>query len=293
MKSSSSVPAQEGGNDATSLRRRENGSLSSNADLPAPGKENWDARVAFNSHRYFGPEVWQDRDSKDLRAGMRFTTSAETPSWHARGALSPPRARDFESVQHVDGVSPEWPLKYRDWESLVRTRRANSITSTARRAWIRRPWRTITLAAVSHEPPVAEITEALRAQGLTPQLRPRGAFAWKQPHLSPCIRCSTCDGYRASSTPSRTPKSAPSTTGPGRDERHDARRGQRPNAFSPMPADARSPASGYAPPKGEQVVFINSAALLPWQTTSIQTGWRTPPLLGRNLMKHVLVSVRA
>lgn len=37
-------------------------------------KENWDTTVVFNSTRYFGPEVGQDRDGAGLRAGIHCST---------------------------------------------------------------------------------------------------------------------------------------------------------------------------------------------------------------------------
>ena len=77
-------------------------------------KENWDTKVAFNTTRYFGPEVWYDRNGGEVRAGMCYHVGGNTKLYGA--ALFRLRERDFETVQHVGGVKPEWPLKYRDFE---------------------------------------------------------------------------------------------------------------------------------------------------------------------------------
>src|SRR5262249_1298938 len=77
-------------------------------------KENWDTKIAFNTTRYFGPEVWYDRNGGEVRAGMCYHVGGNTKLYGA--ALFRLRERDFERVQHVGGVSPEWPLKYRDFE---------------------------------------------------------------------------------------------------------------------------------------------------------------------------------
>ncbi len=162
----------------------------------ARAKENWDTRTVFNTTRYFGPEVWLDRDGNDLRAGMCYHVGGNTKLYGA--ALFRFRERDFEAVRHGDGISPEWPLKYRDWEpyyvraeSLYQVHGATGEDPTE-------PWRSspYPFPAVSHEPRLAEITGALRAQGLHPSSTPLGIRLDEHfPHRSPCIRCSTCDGY--------------------------------------------------------------------------------------------------
>jgi choline dehydrogenase-like flavoprotein len=49
-----------------------------------------------------------------VRAGMCYHVGGNTKLYGA--ALFRLRERDFEKVQHVGGISPEWPLKYRDFE---------------------------------------------------------------------------------------------------------------------------------------------------------------------------------
>lgn len=159
-------------------------------------KGNWDTRIAFNTTRYFGPEVWQDRDGNELRAGMCYHVGGNTKLYGA--ALFRLRERDFEAVRHVDGVSPEWPLKYRDWEPWYA--RAEELFHVHGEAGAdpTEPWRSgpYPWPAVSHEPRIAEIAGALCARGLRPSFTPLGVrLNERQPHLSPCIRCSTCDGY--------------------------------------------------------------------------------------------------
>src|SRR5204862_5314175 len=77
-------------------------------------KDNWDTKIAFNTTRYFGPEVWYDKNGGEVRAGMWYHVGGNTKLYGA--ALFRLREKDFEKVQHVGGVSPAWPLKYRDFE---------------------------------------------------------------------------------------------------------------------------------------------------------------------------------
>src|SRR4029078_13661961 len=49
---------------------------------------------------------------------------------------------------------------------------------------------------ISHEPRIAEVFASLKARGLRPYPAPMGVRINETAvHASPCIRCSTCDGY--------------------------------------------------------------------------------------------------
>src|SRR5207253_9140685 len=53
------------------------------------------------------------------------------------------------------------------------------------------PW-----PAVSHEPRIQHLADDFRASGLKPFHTPLGVMLdEKNPRLSPCIRCNTCDGF--------------------------------------------------------------------------------------------------
>lgn len=159
-------------------------------------KENWDTKVAFNTTRYFGPEVWYDAKGGEVRAGMCYHVGGNTKLYGA--ALFRLRERDFEQVEHIGGISPEWPLKYRDFEpyyteaeKLYQVHGKSGIDPTE-------PWRSseFPYPAMSHEPRIQEVSDALRHRGLQPSYTPLGIrINEAQKHLSQCIRCSTCDGY--------------------------------------------------------------------------------------------------
>jgi len=159
-------------------------------------KENWDTRAAFHTTRYFGPEVWRDRNGGEVRAGMAYFVGGNTKLYGA--ALFRLRERDFETVRHAGGVSPEWPLKYRDWEpyyaraeTLYHVHGSTGLDPTE-------PWRSSPYPwpPVSHEPRIGEIVDSLRGRGLHPSHTPLGIrLNERQRELSPCIRCDTCDGY--------------------------------------------------------------------------------------------------
>jgi len=158
--------------------------------------ENWDTRIAFHSPRYFGPEVWRDRDGGEVRAGMCYHVGGNTKLYGA--ALFRFRERDFEEVRHVGGMKPGWPLRYGDFEPYyaeaeelyqVHGREGLDPTEPPRSGGYPHP-------AISHEPRIQEVAEALAARGLHPSYTPLGIrLNEAQRHLSACIRCATCDGY--------------------------------------------------------------------------------------------------
>jgi choline dehydrogenase-like flavoprotein len=77
-------------------------------------KANWDTKTVFNSDRYHNSEVWYDKDGNELHPGMSYFVGGNTKVYGA--ALFRLREKDFEAYQQKDGISPEWALKYRDFE---------------------------------------------------------------------------------------------------------------------------------------------------------------------------------
>jgi choline dehydrogenase-like flavoprotein len=76
-------------------------------------KTNWDTVQVFQKERYHTDEIWHDKDGKELRPGTGYWVGGNTKVYGA--ALFRLRERDFERVVHKGGISPEWPLKYRDF----------------------------------------------------------------------------------------------------------------------------------------------------------------------------------
>ncbi|OLP16357.1 dehydrogenase [Leptolyngbya sp. 'hensonii'] len=159
-------------------------------------KDNWDTKVVFGSDRYHNPEVWYDRDGKELHPGLSYAVGGNTKLYGA--ALFRLREKDFEKYAHRDGISPEWPLKYRDFEPYyVQAEKLYQVHGQSGEDPTE-PFRSEDYAypAVSHEARIQEVAEALRAKGLNPYHTPVGIrLNEAQRYLSQCIRCSTCDGY--------------------------------------------------------------------------------------------------
>lgn len=159
-------------------------------------KQNWDTKTVLNSDRYHNSEVWYDKNGEELHPGMSYFVGGNTKLYGA--ALFRLREKDFEKYIHRDGISPEWPLKYKDFEPYyveaeklyqVHGKMGQDPTEPFRSEEFPYP-------AVSHELRIQEVHDALVARGLHPYHTPVGIrLNEAQRFLSSCIRCSTCDGY--------------------------------------------------------------------------------------------------
>jgi choline dehydrogenase-like flavoprotein len=159
-------------------------------------KENWSAAEVYGNERYHTHEQWYDKDSNAFRPQMSYWVGGNTKVYGA--ALLRLRERDFETVLHKDGVSPEWPLKYQDFEPYytqaeqlfdVHGLDGDDPTEPPRRE-------AYPYAPVSHEPRMQEIVDGLKQQGLHPFHLPLGLKLNEGDRaMWACIRCDSCDGF--------------------------------------------------------------------------------------------------
>jgi choline dehydrogenase-like flavoprotein len=156
-------------------------------------KDNWSYKGSF---KYYSSEVMYNKEGAEIRPGFSYHVGGNTKVFGA--ALFRLRERDFEIYRHRDGISPEWPIKYRDWENYYTQAEQLYQVHGQGGADPTEPWRSrdYPFPPISHEPRIAEVFEALRARGLKPYPAPMGVRINEAAmHASPCIRCSTCDGY--------------------------------------------------------------------------------------------------
>ena len=78
-------------------------------------KENWDPHEVVTLGRYRPKEVWYDKDDKAFTPFIHYNVGGNSKMYGA--ALFRFRESDFEEVKHYGGISPEWPLKYIDYEN--------------------------------------------------------------------------------------------------------------------------------------------------------------------------------
>ncbi len=159
-------------------------------------KRNWDVKEVAVKGYYETKEAWLDKDYKEFRSNAHYNVGGNTKFWGA--ALFRFRERDFEKVVHPDGISPEWPLKYRDFEPYYTKiekmydchgLRGEDPTAPPIREDYPFP-------PISHEPRIEEISDGLKKLGLHPFHLPTAIRINEDKRfLSECIRCETCDGF--------------------------------------------------------------------------------------------------
>jgi choline dehydrogenase-like flavoprotein len=159
-------------------------------------KENWSSVSVWGDLRYRNAGHWVDQGGMEFNPKQHYYVGGNTKVYGA--VLFRMRERDFGAVGHVDGVSPEWPLKYDDWEPwytkaehLYHVHGERGVDPLDPPA--SSPYR---FPAMSHEARIEELAHDLKGAGLTPFPLPLGIMIDEEhPERSPCIRCSTCDGF--------------------------------------------------------------------------------------------------
>ncbi len=130
-------------------------------------KENWDP-LAVAQGRYRTTEMWRDAAGTPFSPYQHYWVGGNTKMYG--GALLRLRERDFEATEHFDGRSPEWPLRYADFEpwyaaaeQLYAVHGARGVDPTEPPAANGYPY-----PALPFEPRMAEVHAALRRLGYHP-----------------------------------------------------------------------------------------------------------------------------
>lgn len=163
-------------------------------------RENWDTREVFGAARYQADETWRSSDGSTFKPGLHYWVGGNSKLYGA--ALFRLRETDFHAVRHVDGVAPEWPLKYDVFEpyytqaeALYRVHGARGEDPTEPPASAPYP-----KPPIKHEPRIAQLADELSREGLHPFHLPMGAWIEEDESGvtrpdSPCLRCDPFDGY--------------------------------------------------------------------------------------------------
>ena len=158
--------------------------------------ENWSPAAVWAEGRYHNSGKWTDHDGKQFSPKQNYYVGGNTKFYGA--ILFRFRERDFEAIQHVDGISPEWPIRYADLEPwYTRAERLYQVHGERGTDPIEPPaTEPYPYPAISHEPRIAQLHSDLAAAGLHPFPLPNGILIDESaPERSACVRCATCDGF--------------------------------------------------------------------------------------------------
>lgn len=158
--------------------------------------QNWQPKAVFLENRYHTKEKWYDRDGNAFTPGMNYYVGGNTKVYGA--ALLRLREKDFGEVRHYGGISPAWPLGYKDYQSYylaaeklysVHGKRGEDPTEPPENS----PY---PFEEISHEPYIEQISKQIKELNLHPFHLPLGLLLnEKSMETSACIRCETCDGF--------------------------------------------------------------------------------------------------
>ncbi len=154
--------------------------------------ENWDVDAVFASQRYVPAETWLDKHGAAFHPGTYYYVGGSSKMFGA--AMLRLREKDFQELDHAGGVSPAWPITYRQLapyydlaEQLYGIHGEAGIDPTEPSDVPRYPY-----PALENEPGIEFVESALKPRGIKPVPLP---LAGQRQPGGPCIRCKTCDGF--------------------------------------------------------------------------------------------------
>lgn len=159
-------------------------------------KDNWSSLATVKNGKYNTSEIWHDKDGQPLHPHTNYNVGGNTKFYGA--ALFRLREEDFGELRHHGGVSPEWPLSYRDFEPYYTEAEQLYQVHGERGVDPTDPWASAAYPhpAISHEPRIQQLADDFARIGLRPFHTPLGVrLDERNPRNSPCIRCETCDGF--------------------------------------------------------------------------------------------------
>ncbi len=137
-------------------------------------KENWDTEEVFVKARYKTKEKWYDSEGRAFHSNQHYCVGGNTKVYGA--TLFRLREKDFEAIDHKDGISPAWPIRYEDVKDYYQeaeelyhvhgTRHTDPTEPTESRPYLHQ--------AIAHEPRIQKLYDDLTAQGLHPFPLPLG-----------------------------------------------------------------------------------------------------------------------
>jgi choline dehydrogenase-like flavoprotein len=161
--------------------------------------DNWNPHKVFVEGIYQATDTWYGKDGKTFHPGLHYYVGGNSKVYGA--ALFRLRERDFDEVRHVDGLSPEWPLKYDVFEPYYTQAERLFHVHGERGEDPNEPHSSepYPFPAVAHEPRIQALSDSFARDGLHPFHLPLGILLdeedGKATPASPCFRNPYFDGF--------------------------------------------------------------------------------------------------
>lgn len=155
-------------------------------------QENWSPKAVWDDLRYRCRESWLDEEGHEFRPYTHYCVGGNTKFWGS--VLYRLRQEDFGAVQHVDGVSPAWPIDYDTLEPYYeRAEMLYHVCGKEGEDPSDPPRGRFPHAPIPHQGRMADAVQQLRGQGLHPSTLPLGLIKPREP--GGCTLCNTCNSF--------------------------------------------------------------------------------------------------
>ena len=154
--------------------------------------DNWSVQAVFFDKKYTAHDTWYDKAGNPFRPAIYYYVGGSSKFYGA--SMVRLRERDFDVVEHEGGISPAWPISYRELapfydraEEMFGVRGIAGTDPTEPPRDMPFP-----VTPIGDEPFIADMVRRIKRQGLRPYPLPQSLF---RPPQGTCIRCGTCDGF--------------------------------------------------------------------------------------------------
>jgi choline dehydrogenase-like flavoprotein len=161
-------------------------------DFVPQENENWNPEAVWKHLRYQTAELWVDDRGREFRPYTHYCVGGNTKFWGS--VLYRLRREDFQAIDHIDGVSPAWPIDYGTLEPyyeraerLYHVRGGHGLDPTEPE---RGPY---PYEPIPHSEGMGRIVDELRRMGLHPSPLPLGLL--RPGESDGCILCNTCNSF--------------------------------------------------------------------------------------------------
>ena len=154
--------------------------------------DNWSVSSVFFEKKYTARDCWLDGSGKSFAPNAYYNVGGATKFYG--GAMIRFRERDFEVLEHEEGLSPAWPVSYREIEPYYVEAEQMFGVHGDDNGDVTAPWRSsgYPFPALANEPVVERMAHAMRSMECAPSALP---LAVDYAPDGACIRCKTCDGF--------------------------------------------------------------------------------------------------
>jgi choline dehydrogenase-like flavoprotein len=161
-------------------------------DFVPQEQHNSDPESVWKHLRYRTQERWLDRRGREFLPYTHYCVGGNTKFWGS--VLYRLRREDFQDLEHMDGLSPGWPIDYATLEPYYeRAEHLYHVHGLQGVDPTEPPRGPFPYDPISHAPGIAEIVARLRRFGLHPSPLPLGLI---DPGGSDgCVLCNTCNSF--------------------------------------------------------------------------------------------------